>query len=442
MQLELSQKQSLQLNPQLLQNMAVLQMGAPELNQYIRQLVQENPAAELVEPSLSRTVSDALRSPAGAGFSPLSPDRDSLDPLERVGTDGGLAETLPRHLNRQVDQRDLPPQLTAALRWLISCLDDNGYLRDDPAELERDGQMGPALFQEALSLLQSLDPPGVGARDLSQCLALQLERLGESGPALAIVRTHLEQLGKKQYHAIGQALNLSQDQVLEAQARIRTLNPRPGSGFAVRDTSCYIIPDLTVSEDDRGLTVSIQDSFLPTLKLNSYYQQLNQETQDPEVRQYLTEKLRQTRWAISAVEQRRTTLLSCARAIVDHQAAFFRPGGQLIPMRLADIAEKLGVHESTVSRAIREKYLECAHGVYPLSFFFSRTVGSEDTSVHQVKALLSRLIEEEDPAHPLSDQKLSDLLGEKGLEIARRTVAKYRAELGLPGTAGRRRAPL
>ena len=449
MQLALSQKQSLQLNPQMFQTMAVLQMGALELNQFIRQLVQENPAAELKEPRLSPDNSEELfrRMQNLAELDRqnsqyVAPDRSECDPLARVGTDGGLGDTLTRHLIRQVERRPLSPLLTSAVRWLISCLDDDGYLRDDPEELARDGRMSSTLFQGALSLLQSLDPPGVGARDLSQCLSLQLERLGETGPALSIVRDHLEQLGKRQYHAIAQALGLSQSQVLEAQEVIKTLNPRPGASFAGRDTSFYIIPDLTVAVDGDGLTVSLQDSFLPTLRISSYYEKLNRETGDSEVRQYLTEKLRQTRWAMDAVEQRRSTLLSCARAIVAHQEAFFRPGGQLVPMCLADIADQLGVHESTVSRAIREKYLECPHGVYPLSFFFSRTAGGEDTSVYQVKALLSRLIGEEDPAHPLSDQKLSDLLREKGLDIARRTVAKYRTELGIPGTTGRRKQPL
>ena len=447
MQIELSLKQSLQLNPQLLQRISILQMSALELNHYIRELVQENPAAELVEPTLSQDNSEEIfrRMQSLAELdrqnSPyVTPDREDFDPLSQVGTDGGLGDTLPRHLNRQLDHLGLSPLLSAAVRWLISCLDDNGYLRDKPEELARDGQMSPALFREALSLLQSLDPAGVGARDLSQCLTLQLERRGASGPVLAIVREHLEQLARKQYHAIAQALNISQSQVLEAQEQIKALDPRPGSGFAVRDTSFYLIPDLTVIEQEDGTpAVVLQDSFVPRLKLSGYYQKLNQETADPEVRKYLTEKLRQTRWAMDAVEQRRTTLLSCAQAIVSHQAAFFRPGGQLVPMSLADIAEKLGVHESTVSRAVREKYLECPHGIYPLSFFFSRTVGSEDISVHQVKTQISRIIREEDPAHPLSDQKLSLLLRENGMDVARRPVAKYRTELGIPGTTGRRK---
>lgn len=449
MQIELSLKQSLQVNPQLLQNMSVLQMSSLELNQYIRQLVQENPAAELVEPpnpvekneEFFRRIQnmeelDRQNSPY------LSFDQDEWEPLARVGTDGGLGDTLSRHLLYQLDRKNTSPQRKAAVRWLISCLDDDGYLRDEPEDLARDGQLSPLLLEEALSLLRSLDPAGVGAHDLSQCLTLQLERLGEDGPALSIVKSHLEQLGKKQYHAIAQALGISQAQVMEAEGYIRTLHPRPSTGFAGRDTSFYIIPDLTVVEDADEPFVTLQDSFLPRLKISRYYRQLNRETADPEVRQYLTEKLRQTQWAIHAVEQRRSTLLTCAQAIVTRQRDFFRPGGLLAPLCLDDVAQMLDIHPSTVSRAIREKYLECSHGVYPLSFFFSRTAGGEDVSVHQVKALLSQLIREEDPSHPLSDQKLASLLQEQGLDIARRTVAKYRTELGIPSTGGRKKAPL
>ena len=191
---------------------------------------------------------------------------------------------------------------------------------------------------------------------------------------------------------------------------------------------------------EQGLTVVYQDGYLPSLQLSGYYCALQKQSADTEVRQYLTEKIRQAQWAIQAVEQRRSTLLSCAQAIVDRQQAFFAPGGHLVPLRLADIAGDLSIHESTVSRAIREKYLQCARGVYPLSFFFSRE-GGGGSSVHRVKDLLSRLVEEEDKGKPLSDQKLCQLLEEQGCAISRRTVAKYRDELGIPSASGRKQLP-
>ena len=273
------------------------------------------------------------------------------------------------------------------------------------------------ILEEGLSLLQTLDPPGVGARDLSQCLALQLQRLGETGPALAIVQRHLEHLARKQYHAIAQDLGISQAEVREAERQIQALDPRPGSAFAGREEPSYLIPDLAVVEAEEGLTVVYQNAYAPSLQLSGYYCDLQQRSTDPEVKQYLTDKIKQAQFVIQAVEQRRSTLLDCARAIVRRQEAFFRSaGGHLVPLRLSDVAQELAIHESTVSRAIREKYLQCARGVYPLSFFFSREVGAagEGTSVHQIKSRLRELVEGEDKARPLSDQEAVPAAGGGG----------------------------
>ena len=193
-----------------------------------------------------------------------------------------------------------------------------------------------------------------------------------------------------------------------------------------------------VIQDEQGLTVAYQDSYLPGLHLSGYYCKLQKQSADPEVKQYLTDKIKQAQWAIQAVEQRRSTLLSCAQVIVRRQESFFRPGGHLSPLRLADVAQELSIHESTVSRAIREKYLQCSRGVYPLSFFFSREGGTEGTSVHQIKERLRQLVYREDKKHPLSDQKLCEQLEAEGCAISRRTVAKYRDELGIPSASGRK----
>ena len=190
--------------------------------------------------------------------------------------------------------------------------------------------------------------------------------------------------------------------------------------------------------------VLANDYFFPSLHMSGYYQQLMKDTEDQEVKDYLTSKVRQAKWVVRSIEQRRSTLLSCAQCILELQEPFFRKGpGHLSPMSLADVAQRLEVHESTVSRAIRDKYLQCSMGVYPLSYFFSRSLGGsgdgeEGASPEAAKILLRKLVEEEDKAHPLSDQKLSQLMGEQGCVISRRTVAKYRDELGIPSTTGRR----
>lgn len=445
MNLELSLKQTLKLTPQMLQSMEVLQMSTQELADYIQDLVQMNPAAELTEPAAQSDESEEmwrrLQSLADADHQNrqyLSPDREELDPLARVGTDGGLGETLVLHLTRQLERSHASTLVLRAAQFLCACLDENGYLRDELEDLSQASRLPLSALEQGLHLIQSLDPAGVGARDLSQCLALQLQRQGETGPALEIVLHHLERLGRKQYHAIAQEMGISQKEVLRAQSLIQELDPRPGAAFASRDETSYLVPDLVVIQDEHGLTVAYQDSYLPGLHLSGYYCKLQKQSADPEVKQYLTDKIKQAQWAIQAVEQRRSTLLSCAQVIVRRQEGFFRPGGHLSPLRLADVAQELFIHESTVSRAIREKYLQCSRGVYPLSFFFSREGGTEGTSVHQIKERLRQLVDREDKKHPLSDQKLCEQLEAEGCAISRRTVAKYRDELGIPSASGRK----
>lgn len=451
MNLELSLKQTLKLSPQMLQSMEILQMSTLELNEYIQELVQENPAAELAEPADQGDESEELwrrlQSLADLDHQNrqyVTADRDELDPLARVGTDGGLEDTLLLHLTRQLERSQASTLVLRGAQFLAACLDEDGYLWDDVSDLAQAAGLPAPVLEEGLSLLQTLDPPGVGARDLSQCLALQLQRLGQTGPALAIVQTHLERLARKQYHAIAQDLGISQEEVREAERQIQALDPRPGSSFASQEEPLYLIPDLAVVETEAGLTVVYQNSYTPTLQLSGYYCDLQRQSTDPEVKQYLTDKIKQAQFVIQAVEQRRSTLLDCARTIVRRQEAFFRsPDGPLVPLRLSDIAQELSIHESTVSRAIREKYLQCARGVYPLSFFFSREVGStgEGNSAHQIKTRLTQLVAQEDKEHPLSDQKLCQLLEAEGCTISRRTVAKYRDELGISSASGRRLRP-
>ena len=423
MNLELSLKQTLKLSPQMLQSMEILQMSTLELGEFIQE---------------SEELWRRLQSLADLDHQNrqyVTADRDELDPLARVGTDGGLADTLLLHLTRQLERSHASTIVLRGAQFLAS-LDEDGYLRDDVADLAQAAGLPASILEEGLSLLQTLDPPGVGARDLSQCLALQLQRQGESGTALAIVQRHLEHLARKQYHAIAQDLGVSQEAVREAERQIQALDPRPGSAFAGREEPNYLIPDLAVVETEEGLTVVYQNAYTPTLQLSGYYCDLQQRSTDPEVKQYLTDKIKQAQFVIQAVEQRRSTLLDCARAIVRRQEAFFRSAGG------HDVAQELAIHESTVSRAIREKYLQCARGVYPLSFFFSREVGAagEGTSVHQIKSRLRELVEGEDKARPLSDQKLCQLLEGEGT-ISRRTVAKYRDELGISSASGRRARP-
>ena len=447
--MELLQNQVQRLNQQQLQSVELLQMSALELEGYLRELAQENPVIELDDsrPETVRPQDEKLLSPLSwledndrqNWFYQKFSDEE-LDPLTRVGTGGGLEETLVSFLSRQLDRLRLEENAARLVRYLIYCLDDDGYLRTPLAELSRHGAIPLPKLEEALAVLKTLEPAGVGAAELWECLALQLERIGETGPALTIVRDHLEALAKRHDRAIAAKLNITPAQVEEARRTIRELDPRPGSVFQRTEQIFYIQPDLTVEEQEGRLTVKSTRGERPPFRLSRYYQKLLKQSEDREVRDYLSEKLRQAENVLWAADQRSSTLLRCAQVIVERQSDFFRFGPEALrPLRMGEVAQELGLHESTVSRAVREKYLQCPQGLYPLSWFFTRSAGTgEGVSGTAARKLLLRLIDGEDKAKPLSDQQLSEHMAREGCPISRRTVAKYREELGIPSASGRK----
>lgn len=454
MDLTLRPKQTQTLSPQMVQSMNLLQMDAMELRDYLQEQFQENPALELEPP-----------------VRPAEGDRDSggdalLQKLEWLHTSdvqnswynredareaGGRfpeppdaasgGESLYAHLHAQLPE--LPSALSAAAELVLKSLDSAGRLEDSPEALAAHAGLPAAVVEEAVRLVQGLDPAGVAARDLSQCLCLQLIRRGETGLPLRIAQSYLEDMGQDHYHRIAQATGAGREEVQAACRLIRSLDPRPGAAFGPEGPAQYVIPDLAVVAEAGRLEVVLNDAFLPTLRVSSYYYQLMKHTDDAQVRDYLSQKVHQARWLLRSIEQRQSTLLSCARCIVAWQVSFFRLGpDHLRPMSLADIAGQLDIHGSTVSRAVRGKYLQCAFGVYPLKHFFGGALpgagGADGVSAQRAKCALRALIDGEDKRTPLSDQKLCQLLAARGVELSRRTVAKYRDELGIPSTFGRK----
>lgn len=452
--MELIQSQVQRLSQQQLQGVELLQMSAQELESYLRELSQENPVVELEEhfapAQESPREEDLLRRLRWLEDNDRQNhyyqhiDEEELDPLVRVSGTGGLEETLVRFISRQLDRLGVEEELDRAVRYLAACLDGSGYLRFSLEELS--GQTGIPLsrMKRALALLHSLEPAGVGAADLSQCLELQLLRIGEEGPALAIVRDHLEALAKRHYRAIASALGITVEQVREAEGIIRELEPRPGAVFEQPEQVAYIQPDVFVVEEEGRFVARTRVGERPPFRISAYYRDLLSQSGEQEVREYLTGKLRQAEGVLWAIGQRERTLLRCAQAITERQQDFFRLGSQaLVPLRMADVAQELGVHESTVSRSIREKYLQCARGVYPMSYFFSRSATADQSGAAvggtAARALLKQLLDQEDKSRPLSDQKLSEEMERQGCPISRRTVAKYREEMNIPGASGRKR---
>ena len=449
--MKLAAKQTQSLTPQQMQTIQLLQFSALELEEYIRELALDNPLVEPEEPvpppeeaqddKLTAKLRWLEENDRQNHFYQRIEDEE-LDPLARVATDGGLEETLYRFIARQLPPLGLAEDQAQAVLFLAACLDRNGYLSAPLEELARDVGTDVQALEPALEILRGLEPAGVGAADLSECLALQLRRLAVTGPAADIVRDHLEALARHRYRSIAAKLDIPLAQVMQAAHTIRELEPRPGAMFLQPEQVPYIIPDVYVEQTEQGLAARVGQSRTPTFRINAYYRSLLSDSEDREVREYLSAKLHQANNVLWAIGQRERTILRCAQIIAERQSAFFLEGPRaLVPLRMVDVAEQMGVHESTVSRAVRGKYLQCVQGVFPMSYFFSRPAcegGKTDMGGAAARSLLVRLIGEEDKRRPLSDQKLADRMREQGCCLSRRTVAKYRDELHIPDAAGRR----
>lgn len=450
--MELLQSQVQRLNQQQLQSVELLQLSTLEVEAYLRELAQENPVIELEDsrPETDRPQDEELlrrlswledNDQQNRYYQHM--EQEELDPLAQVSAQEGLEETLFRFISRQLYPMQLDEDTAQTVRYLAACLDRDGYLRTSQEELAGDLSVSVEQIARCVEILRSLEPAGVGAADLSQCLELQLRRIHETGPALSIVRDHLDALAKRHYRAIAAQLSVSVEEVRRAEALIRELEPRPGAVFEPAEQIQYILPDVFVEEVEGRLVARVRGRERPPFQISGYYRTLLRQAEEQEVREYLAGKLRQAEGVLWALGQRDTTLRRCAQAIADRQEAFFRLGPQaLLPLRLSDVAQELELHESTVSRAVREKYLQCSRGVYPLSYFFSRTASASGEEGQlggtAARALLRRLIEQEDREHPLSDQKLCQAMAGLGCPVSRRTVAKYREEMDIPGASGRK----
>ncbi len=437
-QLKTELRQELRLTPQLLQSMEVLQMTSQELLEYISRQAEENPLLDQSGPP--EEAYEALRRQAGwiggglgsrgAFFhEETAPEAGREDP-----------ESLAAFLRDQLHRLRLPGPLKALCEYLAELVDEDGYLSQEDLDGVAALKIPQALTDQALDTLQSLDPPGVGARSLSECLLLQLSRREGANPAaMAVAARFLPELGRKRYAAIARKLSLPVEAVREAERVIASLDPRPGRAFQSAGPTAYIRPDVFIAELEGEWRAVLNDYYLPRVSVNGYYLRLLRESDEKETRDYLRQKLRQAKWLLDSLERRGSTLRRCAEALLEAQRPFFAGETvELAPMTLSQLAERLELHPSTVSRAVQGKYLQCRRGTYPLRYFFSRPV-SGGVSRQAAKQALLALIREEDPRRPCSDQALCGLLEGRGIRIARRTVTKYRLELGIGSSAERRK---
>jgi RNA polymerase sigma-54 factor len=479
--LQLRTSQHLALTPQLQQSIRLLQLSTLELHQELEQLLTDNPLLERLDDPLDHSVrllaDGAIGSSAAPAEAPPEPGaQDAPAPAEAETFDapegdsagsnndndgewGDLgraktsddedsrpqleasATTLREHLMEQMRLAVLEARDRALVELIVDALDDNGYLTETleeiharlPEELEIDIDE----LKTALSLLQSFDPVGVGARSASECLALQVKAM-KGVPmvtrrmALVIVEKHLAWFAQREFNKLKKALDCDDEDLREAQTVIRACNPHPGAVFAA-DVSDYVVPDVIVRKAKGGWSVSLNNDVMPRLRVNNMYASLLKQGKGEG---QMGAQLQEAKWLIKNMRQRFDTILRVAEAIVERQRNFFSHGAVAMrPLVLREIADTLGLHESTISRVTTQKYMLTPHGMFELKYFFGSHVATEaggEASSTAIRALIVQLTGAEDPKNPLSDSKIADMLGEQGMVIARRTVAKYREALKIP----------
>jgi RNA polymerase sigma-54 factor len=353
-------------------------------------------------------------------------------------------ETLPDHLESQLSLVLLNDAVRAAAESIIGSLDEDGYLKDALEEIAGAGEHSIEDVEEALRVLHTLDPAGVGARDLRECLLLQLaSRNAEGGVAWRIVSDHLKLVETKQFREIAKVLDRPIEHVMTAMNVIRRLDPRPGlrySGPGARQ----IEPDVYISKDGDDWLIDLNDDDLPQLRLNPQYRRMLDRSQEPdkEVRTYVKERYQSALLLLKNIEQRKQTIMKVCQTVIRRQPEFLESGlDHLRPMMIKDVAEEIGVHPSTVSRAVANKYAHTPQGVFELRYFFSEAVqgpAGNATPLLQVKRMVKKMIEEEDAKRPLTDDQITVRLHTEGINVTRRTVAKYREDMKIPSTHQRR----
>ena len=472
--LQLKLSQHLTLTPQLQQSIRLLQLSTTELNQELEKFLTENPLLEREDPDTEapqarlngETVSavqtpveePASESPSpadtfsadidwtgGSGSSTSSRDEGEESDFFQVAAD---SPNLREHLLRQLSLMQIERGDRNLVAFLIEALDDDGYLTQPLEELvllvPEELQIELEELHIALKHLQNLDPTGVGARNCAECLELQLLALPESTPsravALAIVSGHLALLAARDFARLKKALQCGDDELRQAQRLIQSLNPRPGAAFTAVETR-YIVPDVIVKKLKNVWVASLNADAMPKLRINRMYADILQGHRAHSGNQ-LSHQLQEARWLIKNVQQRFETILRVSQAIVDRQRHFFEHGEVAMrPLVLREIADTLGLHESTVSRVTTQKFMFTPRGIFELKYFFGSHVATETggaCSATAIRALLKQLVAAEDARKPLSDSRISDILGQQGIVVARRTIAKYRESLQIPSVSMRK----
>ncbi len=455
--MKMTQEQRLILTQNMQQSIKLLQMSLHDLREYIDIEYSENPVLEVNEEIASyddvqnvekmsiedsydhKKIVEELYSDNYKDRLEINYSKEEVSPLNFIEKKTSLKE----YLQEQLVEVDIDQYMLNICKYIVESLDNKGYLEISVEELAQELNISSEMIERALKIVQSLEPYGIGARNIKECLLIQSLRLNILDNIMEkIILNHLESVAENKYEAVGRALNISPREAQRYGDLIKKLEPKPSRGFYTGEEVNYIIPDAEIKNINDEFFIIMNESALPKLMINRTYKDALQNNKDSEVNTYVKEKINQAIFLIKSIEQRKSTLYKVLECLIDKQKDFFIFGRQQIkPLTLKEVSEKVNLHESTVSRAIKDKYILTSYGTIKIKDLFATglSANNDDMATVQVKNEIKRIIDQEDRSKPLSDQIISSMLADKNMKISRRTVAKYREELGIKASSMRKR---
>lgn len=450
MNLVLNTTQKLLLSQKMIQSSKILQMDSQQLYEYVSSLSVENPVLEIKVNDVEYDKFSSLRGKIEYLDSSDEQNRtyyyyekEDADENDNWKFQTDSEVTLSSFLEEQLLLLDLPQRDMQCLKFMINCLDNNGYMSFRKEELSFVLKISENEVDRLMGMIKKLEPVGVGASSVSECMLLQLHNIKERNiTAEKIAENYIDLLGKNQLHIISKKLHVSVKEVENAVKIIRSLNPKPGAAFNSDSKTEYIVPDAIIEKVNGKYEILFNDGFSADVIVSSFYKDIIKNGTDDKAAEFVDKKIKQANWVVKCISKRRDTMLKIIKTIIERQFDFFEHGPESIhPLLLSDVAKAVNMHESTISRAVHFKYIQCRHGVFPLSYFFHQAAALQNGKTiiqEDVKNIIKEIIDSEDKSSPLSDRIISDELSKRGLDISRRTVAKYRSQMGILGISGRK----